>query len=73
MTARGNEGAFNVTWDPRDGVYRAYSIERSGDRDDRRIICYTESPTLEGPWKESCPVLEPTGWDDAVAWRRYVA
>jgi len=73
VTERGNEGAFNVTWDARDRVYRAYSIERSGDREDRRVICYTESPALEGPWKESCPVLEPTSWDDAVGWRRYGA
>ena len=73
VAARSNEGAFNVTWDSRDQVYRAYSIERTGDRDERRVICYTESPALEGPWKESRPVLEPTSWDDAVAWRRYGA
>ena len=28
VVARANEGAFNVTWDHRDRVYRAYSIQR---------------------------------------------
>ena len=70
---RTNEGAFNVTWDSRDRLFRAYSIERSPDREERRIICYTESPTLEGPWKASRPLLEPTSWDDAVAERKYGA
>lgn len=73
VAKRTNEGAFNVTWDAREQVYRAYSIERSGDRDDRRVICYAESPALAGPWQDSRPILEPTSWDDAVAWRRYGA
>ena len=69
---RTNEGAFNVTWDSRDQVYRAYSIERSGDREDRRIICYTESPALEGPWRDRVRCWSRRA-DDAVAWRRYGA
>ena len=81
VVERANEGAFNVTWDDRDQVYRAYSIQRDASfagrwptpGDSRRIICYTESPSLEGPWKASVPILEPTSRDDAVAVGRYDA
>ncbi len=70
---RSNEGTFNVTYDARGLVYRAYSIERSDDKEKRRVICYSESPSLAGPWKTSYPIVEPTSWDDAVAYRKYGA
>ena len=70
---RGNEGAFNVTWDSRIGIYRAYSIVRSDDKERRRVIHYTESTSLEGPWKKSQPALDPTSWDDAMAEKKYGA
>ena len=70
---RSNEGTFNVTYDAAGSVYRAYSIERFADREKRRVICYSESPSLAGPWKDSRPILEPTNWDDEVARRKYGA
>jgi len=73
VSERGNEGSFNVTFDEREQVFRAYSIVRFQDRDKRRVICYTESPSLEGPWKESTPMLEPTSWDDEMAHRKFGA
>ena len=60
VSVRGNEGTFNVIWDRHSRIFRAYSIVRFDDRDKRRVICYTESPALEGPWKDSLPMLEPT-------------
>ena len=73
VSVRGNEGTFNVIWDPHSRIFRAYSIVRFDDRDKRRVICYTESPSLEGPWKDSLPMLEPTHWDDEIARRKYGA
>ena len=70
---RQNEGTFNVIWDAHSRLFRAYSIVRFDDRDKRRVICYTESPSLEGPWKDSEPMLEPTHWDDEVGRRKYGA
>ena len=48
VSDRGNEGTFNVIWDPHCQIFRAYSIMRFDDQDKRRVICYTESPSLEG-------------------------
>ena len=73
MVRRSNEGTFNVTFDVAANLYRAYSIQRFDDRHKRRVICYSESPALTGPWKDSYPVLEPGSWDDEVAHRRYGA
>ena len=73
VSERANEGSFNVTFDHKAGLYRAYSLSRFGDREKRRVICYTESPRLEGPWKASTPMLEPTHWDDEIAHRRHSA
>jgi hypothetical protein len=76
VSDRRNEGAFNVTWDARDRLYRAYSIEREPTEDvdlRRRVITYTESPALEGPWKDSHAIVEPNSWDDAAAKRKYGA
>lgn len=69
VSRRANEGSFNVTFDANDPVYRAYSIVRFDDKENRRVICYTESPSLEGPWKDSRPILEPNSWDDEIARR----
>jgi hypothetical protein len=73
VSERGNEGSFNVTFDARAQLFRAYSIVRFGDREKRRVICYTESPSLEGPWKDSRPMLEPSNWDDEMAHRKFGA
>ncbi len=73
VSPRSNEGTFNVTYDSKNRIYRAYSIVRFDDKEKRRVICYTESPSLQGPWKESEPILEPTNWDDEIAHRRYGA
>ena len=73
VSERANEGSFNVTYDEKAQLFRAYSIVRFGDREKRRVICYTESPSLEGPWKDSRPVLEPSNWDDEMAHRKFGA
>ena len=73
VVKRSNEGTFNVTWDPVDSIYRAYSLQRFDDSEKRRVICYSESPSLAGPWKDSYPILEPGNWDDEIARRRYGA
>ena len=70
VVRRSNEGAFNVTYDPVASLYRAYSLQRFDDIHKRRVICYAESPSLAGPWKDSQPILEPTNWDDEIARRR---
>ncbi len=73
VVRRSNEGTFNVTFDTAANLYRAYSLQRFDDRHKRRVICYSESPALTGPWKDSYPILEPGSWDDEVAHRRYGA
>lgn len=65
-----NEGPFNVTYDPRDRLYRAYGLCRYDDENRRRVIGYTQSESLEGPWKELQPAFEPTSWDDEIARRK---
>ena len=73
VSERANEGSFNVTFDDQASLYRAYSLSRFNDRHKRRVICYTDSPSLEGPWKPSLPMLEPTHWDDEIAHNRHGA
>lgn len=73
VSRRGNEGSFNVIYDSRCHLFRAYSIVRFNDKDKRRVICYTESPSLEGPWKNPQPMLEPNSWDDEIGRRNYKA
>ena len=73
VVKRSNEGTFNVAWDAADSIYRAYSIQRFDDMHKRRVICYSESPALTGPWKDSYPILEPSNWDDEIARRKYGA
>ena len=46
---------------------------RWDDRDKRRIICYSESPVLAGPWKDAVPIFEPRHWDDEIGRRKYGA
>ena len=65
---RTNEGAFNVTWDSRDQVYRAYSMRRPRGPQDH--LLHREPGAGRALPR---PVLEPASWDDAVAWRRYGA
>lgn len=71
VAQRSNEGTFNVSYDNEENLFRAYSIQRFDDRNKRRVICYTESPSLNGPWKESKPIIEPDSWDDEMAYRKY--
>ena len=73
VSYRNNEGRFNVTYDARGQLYRAYSMTRFDDQKKRRLIAYTESPALAGPWKAAQPMLEPTSWDDEMAGRKYGA
>ena len=73
VSYRNNEGPFNVTYDARDQLYRAYSMMRFDDQNKRRFIGYTESPALTGPWKTAQPMLEPNSWDDEMARRKYGA
>ena len=73
VARRSNEGTFNVTFDPVDHIYRGYSLARHNDTVARRVISYTESPGLEGPWKELVPCLEPSSWDDEMGRQKYDA
>ncbi len=73
VSRRANEGTFNVVYDDKQDLYRAYSLTRLSDRDHRRIICYSESRTLAGPWKDAEPIFEPTHWDDEIGRRKYGA
>ena len=70
---RDNEGAFNVIYDKKTDLFRAYALIRGDDKDARRMIAYTESPSLEGPWKPLEPMFGATDADDAVGVRRYGA
>ena len=51
VAERNNEGAFNIIYDNKTSLFRAYALIRGNDKDARRMIAYTESPHLEGPWK----------------------
>lgn len=73
VALRRDEGTFNVTYDGRSRIYRAFSGKRMPDKDKRRNVCYTESPSLLGPWKEPRPILQPTFRDDEIARNRYGA
>ena len=73
VAIRQNEGTFNVSYDAGEGIFRGYSGTRIGERPSRRNVTYTESPSLEGPWKEPKPILDATYWDDEIARNRYDA
>ena len=70
---RNNEGAFNVIYDNKTDLFRAYALIRGNDKDARRMIAYTESPRLEGPWKPLEPMFGATDQDDEVGKQRYGA
>ena len=73
VAERSNEGAFNVIYDNRTDLFRAYGLTRDKDKDARRMIAYTESPHLEGPWKPLEPMFRATYQDDEVGAERYGA
>ena len=70
---RNNEGAFNVIYDKKTDLFRAYALIRGNDKDARRMIAYTESPRLEGPWKPLEPMFGATDADDEIGVQRYDA
>ncbi len=70
---RENEGPFNVGYDTKEGIFRAYSHGRDTDKDSRRMIYYSESQSLSGPWKELTPMLRADAQDDRVGERKYEA
>ena len=73
VAERDNEGSFNVVYDDSAQLYRAYAHARGTDRDARRMVHYTESPRLSGPWTPLRPMLGATPEDDAVGARKYGA
>lgn len=70
---RSNEGAFNVIYDDKCDMYRAYALIRGSDKDARRMIAYTESSRLEGPWKTLEPIFGASKQDDEVGKEKYGA
>ncbi len=73
LVQRDNEGCFNVVYDNRNALFRAYALTRDTDKDARRMIHYTESPHLEGPWARIEPMFRATPRDDEVGVERYGA
>ena len=70
---RENEGPFNVVYDAKEHIFRAYSHGRDTDKDSRRMVYYTESPGLTGPWKKLVPMLRADAHDDEIGKRKYNA
>lgn len=68
---RENEGPFNVVYDEKEQVFRAYSHGRDTDKDSRRMVYYTESPSLTGPWEKLKPMLRADAHDDGVGKQKY--
>ena len=73
VAERNNEGCFNVIYDKKTSLFRAYALTRDKDKDARRMIEYTESPNLEGPWKQLKPMFRATDVDDEIGKERYGA
>lgn len=73
IAERNNEGVFNVIYDNKADLFRAYALIRGKDKDARRMIAYTESQRLEGPWKPLEPMFGATERDDEVGTQRYSA
>lgn len=73
IAERDNEGCFNVVHDKKASLFRAYALTRDTDKDARRMIHYTESPRLEGPWAPLRPMLRATAQDDNIGAERYGA
>ena len=70
---RENEGPFNVVYDEKKRIFRAYSHGRDTNEDSRRMVYYTESPSLTGPWKELAPMLRADAHDDEIGKQKYNA
>ena len=70
---RDNEGSFNVVFDEEQSIYRAYAHARDGGPDARRMVWYTQSPALAGPWEPLRPMLAPGPHDDARGADKYGA
>jgi len=70
---RDNEGSFNVAFDERENVYRAYAHARDGRADARRMVWYAESPALTGPWLPLRRMLAAGPRDDARGAEEYGA
>ncbi len=73
VAERNNEGCFNVVHDNKANLFRAYSLARGTDKDARRMIYYTESPRLSGPWEPLRPMLGASPQDDEVGAKKYGA
>jgi hypothetical protein len=73
VVERENEGSFNVVCDEVGKVYRAYAHARDGGPDSRRMVWYTQSPTLAGAWESLRPMLAPSPRDDARGAEQYGA
>ncbi|MCG9127462.1 hypothetical protein JT359_07680 [Candidatus Poribacteria bacterium] len=71
VAERNNEGGFNVVYDKSTSLFRAYCLTRDKDKDARRMIDYTESQSLEGPWKPLEPMFRATELDDEIGSSRY--
>jgi len=73
LLARDNEGPFNVVYDAKEGIFRAYSHGRDTDKDKRRMVYYSESQCLSGTWRELTPMLHADAQDDRVGEQKYGA
>jgi hypothetical protein len=73
VLTRENEGPFNVVYDPNANLFRAYAHGRDTDTDKRRMVYYSESPQLSGPWQELKPMLRASPRDDEVGQEKYGA
>ncbi len=73
VAQRDNEGCFNVVYDNKACLFRAYALTRDTDKDARRMIHYTEGRHLEGPWAPLQPMFRANRQDDEVGVERYGA
>ncbi len=73
VAQRDNEGCFNVVYDEKAALFRAYALTRGTDKDARRMIAYTESPRLEGDWAPLTPMFGAGEKDDEIGVERYGA
>ncbi len=73
VAERDNEGCFNVVYDERENIFRAYALMRGTDKDNRRMIYYTQSPHLSGPWNPLQPMFGASPKDDVIGAEKYGA
>ena len=62
-----------MSYDAAEHIFRAYSHGRDTDKDSRRMVYYSESQSLSGPWKKLTPMLRADAHDDQVGKRKYNA